>query len=62
MSDIKMRGPKGCADTLSHAGESYAADKKGIFTVPVEAYESLSRHGFIAVGEQPADAVEAPQS
>ena len=57
MSDIKMRGPKGCADTLSHAGESYSADKKGVFTVPVDAYESLLRHGFVAVGEQPAETV-----
>lgn len=55
MSDIKMRGPKDCADTLSHAGETYSADKKGIFTVPVEAYDALRLHGFIAVGEQPAE-------
>jgi hypothetical protein len=60
MSDIKVRGPKGCADTLSHAGQSYQADKKGIFTVPVEAHEHLLRHGFVAVGEPKPD--EAAQS
>jgi hypothetical protein len=57
MSDIKVRGPKGCANTLSFGGAEYQADKKGIFTVPVEAHESLLRHGFIAVGEQPAEPV-----
>jgi|GEM_PF-3823337 len=51
MSDIKMRGPEGAANTLSHDGVTYKADKKGVFTVPVEAYESLARHGFEAVGQ-----------
>lgn len=55
MSDIKMRGPKGAADTLSFAGAEYKADKKGVFTVPVDAHESLLRHGFVVVGEQPAE-------
>ena len=55
MSDIKMRGPKGCADTLSHAGETFTADKKGVFTVPVSAHEFLILHGFVAVGDQPSE-------
>jgi len=59
MSDIKMRAPKDAAQTLSFAGETYSADKRGIFTVPVEAFDHLTRHGFIAVGEQPADAPQA---
>lgn len=59
MSDIKMRGPEGCADSLSFGGQSYAVGKRGIFTVPVEAYEHLTRHGFVAVGEQPTDAPQA---
>ncbi|KZC23539.1 hypothetical protein RHOFW104T7_13130 [Rhodanobacter thiooxydans] len=50
MSDIKMRGPEGCANTLSFGGESFAA-KKGVFTVPVEAFEHLKRHGFVAIGQ-----------
>lgn len=58
MSDIKMRGPKDCADSLSFDGQSYSADRKGIFTVPVGAHESLLRHGFVAVGEQPVDALQ----
>jgi len=58
MNEIKMRGPKGCAETLSHGGVDYTADKKGVFTVPVDAYEVLVRHGFKAVGDVP----EADQS
>ena len=59
MSDIKMRGPEGCAASLSHDGQTYTADRKGVFTVPVEAYESLVRHGFTAIGEQPSDPAQA---
>lgn len=63
MSDIKMRGPKGCADTLSFDGQPYAADKKGVFTVPVEAHAHLLRHGFEAIGDQkPEIAGEADAS
>lgn len=58
MSDIKMRAPKDAAPTLSFAGETYSADKRGVFTVPVEAFEHLTRHGFTAVGEQPAEVVQ----
>jgi hypothetical protein len=53
MSDIKMRGPEDCAPTLSYAGETYGADKKGVFTVPVEAYGQLIGQGFTAVGDAP---------
>lgn len=60
MSDIKMRGPKDCADSLSFDGQSYAADKKGTFTVPVEAYESLQLHGFTAIGDPTPEAAPAP--
>lgn len=56
MSDIKMTGPEGCADSLSWGGNSYTAGKKGAFTVPVEAYADLLQHGFVAVGDVP-DAV-----
>jgi len=59
MSDIKARGPKGSADTLSFDGETYSADKKGVFTVPAEAAEHLKRHGFELIGEQ-ADEGEQP--
>jgi len=51
MSNVPVRGPKGCADTLSFDGQSYAADKKGVFTVPVEAHAHLLRHGFEAIGD-----------
>jgi hypothetical protein len=54
MSDIKMRGPEDCADTVSFADTTYTADKKGVFTVPDEAYESLLLHGFTAIGDVPA--------
>lgn len=54
MSDITMRGPKGCANTLSFGGQSYSA-KKGLFTVPAEAAEHLKRHGFTVDGEEVAE-------
>lgn len=53
MSDIKMRGPDDCADSLSFNGETYTASKKGVFTVPVEAYGPLIAQGFTAVGDVP---------
>lgn len=53
MSDIKMRGPEDCASTLSFDGQTYSADKKGIFTVPVDAYGLLLVQGFTAVGDVP---------
>ena len=55
MSDIKMRGPTGASSTLSHDGNTFKADKKGVFTVPFEAYEILSRHGFTAIGQPKTD-------
>ncbi len=54
MSDIQVRGPKDCATTLSHNGETYTA-KKGIFTVPEAIFEHLHHHGFKAVGAQADD-------
>lgn len=54
MSDVQVRGPKGCAKTLSFGGETFTADKKGIFTVPIEAAEHLRRHGFSVEGEDEA--------
>lgn len=60
MSDIQIRGPKGCGKTLSFAGDSYAADKKGVFSVPSEAWEQLQRHGFKVEG-QPDDPVETDE-
>lgn len=59
MSDIKMTGPDECASTLSFGGDTYTADKKGVFTVPVEAYEPLCRLGFTAIGDVP-DVVASP--
>lgn len=60
MSDIKVRGPKGCAKTLSFGGESYSSDKKGYFTVPFEAWEQLQRHGFVVDGSDDAPDVVDP--
>ena len=51
MSNIKMRGPQDCANTASFADQIYTADTLGIFTVPVEAYESFALNGFTAVGD-----------
>lgn len=59
MSDITMRGPKACANTLSFDGQTYTS-KKGIFTVPAEAAEHLKRHGFTVDGEEVADEPTAP--
>jgi hypothetical protein len=58
MSDIKLSGPKDCADSLSFDGQTYIADKKGIFTVPEEAYGPFIAQGFTAVGDA-ADVVVA---
>jgi hypothetical protein len=55
MANIKMRGPKACADSLSFGGESYSG-KKGVFEVPAEAAEHLKRHGFVVDGEAQPDA------
>lgn len=52
---VPMRGPKGCAATLSHAGQAYEADKNGLFSVPEHAVESLKRHGFRVVGGEKAE-------
>lgn len=49
MGEIKMRGPKGCADSLSYGGRNFSADKRGVFTVPESAREELERHGFQAI-------------
>jgi hypothetical protein len=63
MSDAKMRGPEGCAPECSHAGQTFTADKRGVFTVPVGAVELLKRHGFTVVGEAaPAPAPESDAS
>lgn len=46
MSDVKIRAPKGAAETLNIAGVIYTG-KKGVFSVPEEAVEHLVRHhGF----------------
>lgn len=43
------------AATLSWRGETYQADKRGVFTVPDEAVAELLRHGFTLV-EKPEKA------
>ena len=50
---IRMRGPQGCAPTLSLEGREIRADKGGIFTVPEGAREALERHGFKVVEPKP---------
>lgn len=52
MSGITVRGPKGCAKTLSHDGKTYTANKQGVFSVPSEAWEHLQRHGFKVDGQE----------
>ena len=56
MDTITLRGPKGCAGTLSFGGETYTGTKKGIFIVPTEAAEQLQRHGFVVDGDAIEDA------
>lgn len=63
MSDAKMKAPDESAQTLSFGGEIYSMDKRGVFTVPAEAVETLKRHGFTVVGETtPAPSAEADAS
>ncbi len=47
-STIRMRGPQGCAPTLSLEGREIRAEK-GVFVVPASARETLERHGFKVV-------------
>ena len=55
MSDIKVRGPKGCAKTLSFDGQTYTAGKQSVFTVPYEAWDHLQRHGFSIDGQDESE-------
>lgn len=50
---IEIVGPQGCADTLSHDGKTYVAEK-GVFTVPAQAFEALKRHGFAVATKKKA--------
>ena len=50
-STIRMRGPQGCATTLSLEGREIRSDK-GIFTVPESARETLERHGFKVIEQK----------
>lgn len=60
MSDIKMRGPRGCADSLSYGGRTFMADKRGAFTVPESAREELARHGFQVIEPKAESEVSQP--
>jgi hypothetical protein len=44
----KIQHPAG-ATSVSHAGQVYEADKKGVITVPLAAVEDLTAHGFSLV-------------
>lgn len=41
-----------CAGTLSYRGQTYRADKRGVFRVPEEAVPEILRHGFSVVEKQ----------
>lgn len=53
---MKIKGPKGCAESLSWRGKEYRADKRGVFDVPDDAVKELSHHGFERVAEEPREA------
>lgn len=44
----KIAHPGG-ATSVSHAGQVYEADKKGVITVPLAAVDDLTSHGFALV-------------
>lgn len=50
--EVKIKGPKGCAPTLSWHGRSFEADKRGVFTVPEEAVVVFEAHGFERVADE----------
>lgn len=50
---IRMRGPQGCAPTLSLEGREIRADKGGIFSIPLHALETFLRHGFKVIEPKP---------
>jgi hypothetical protein len=59
MADVKIKHPRGSADTLSIAGKSYTAEK-GVFTVPHEDHAALIKaHGFKIVESKPDPKAEA---
>jgi len=62
MSNVPVRGPQGCAKTLSFGGETITANKRGVFLVPAEAAEHLKRHVFVIDGEEPAETDEERQA
>jgi hypothetical protein len=46
--DVLVTAPL-CAGSLSYRGQTYQADKRGMFRVPEEAVPELIRHGFTVV-------------
>lgn len=50
--EVKIKGPKGCADSLSWRGQPFEADKRGVFAVPEEAAAELAVHGFERVADE----------
>lgn len=50
--EVKIKGPKGCADSLAWRGAQYTADKHGVFTVPEDAAAELAAHGFQRVADE----------
>lgn len=47
-----MRGAESSAPSLSWRGETFKADKNGVFTVPAEARADLERHGFVVLEKE----------
>lgn len=49
--EVRIKGPKGCAASLSWRGARFEADKHGVFTVPEQAADELAAHGFERVAD-----------
>jgi hypothetical protein len=52
---VRVKGPKGSASTLGFGGDTYEADKDGVFEVPESAVPELKSHGFAVVPVQPKE-------
>lgn len=57
---MKMHSPDLSVTSVSHGGEAYDADERGVFDVPEKAAVELMAHGLIP-GEPKAVAPQTPQ-
>jgi hypothetical protein len=55
----KIVGPEDAADSFSHGGETFKANKDGEFEVPGHVAAEMHHHGFKVVPAKPANQKQA---